>query len=89
MLALLLAVALIGLIVLALLLAGVAIAVVTGVLVLNACLVVLASRHRPAHVARCARQLPDQWRQSSFRRLPEPPADPAAEPAPTLTVHRL
>ncbi|HEV2975024.1 MAG TPA: hypothetical protein VGX69_08520 [Solirubrobacteraceae bacterium] len=94
MLALLLAVALIGLTILALLLAGAAIAVVTGVLVLNACLLVLALRRRPARDRSGARELPEPWRPSSFRRPPEPPgeSDPApadSQSTPTLRVHRL
>jgi hypothetical protein len=94
MLALLLAVALIGLTVLALLLAGAAIAIVTGVLVLNACLLVLTLRRRPAHDRHATSELPEPWRPSSFRRPPEPPgeSDPAladAQSTPTLRVHRL
>ncbi len=94
MLALLLAVALIGLTVLALLLAGAAIAVVTGILALNACLLVLMLRRRPARERPATSELPERWRPSSFRRPPQPPgeSDPApadSESAPTLRVHRL
>ncbi len=88
MLALLLAVALIGLTVLALLLAGALISIVTGVLVLNACLLVLASRRSPARPGDGgAGDPPERWRPSSFRRPPEPPTE--SDPAPTLRAHRL
>ncbi len=88
MLALLLALALVGLTVLALLLAGVIVAVVTGILVANACLVVLVLRRSPARAAHGAREPPERWRPSSFTRPPNAPADPEAEPAATLTVRR-
>lgn len=88
MLALLLAVALIGLTVLALLLAGALIAVVTGVLVLNACLVVLALVRSPGERReRAPSEPPERWRPASFRRPPEPPTE--SETAPTLKAHRL
>jgi polyferredoxin len=85
MLALLLAVALIALTVLALLLAGVVAAIVTGVGLLNALAVVLGLRSRGGRTAAAP---PERWRPSSFRRLPEPPL-PSEQDADELTVHRL
>ena len=83
MLALLLAVALIGLTALALQLAGAAIAIVTGVLVLNACLLVLLSRRRPRREPVVVHE---RWRPSSFKRPPEPSAETELEP--TLKIRR-
>jgi hypothetical protein len=90
MLALLLAVALIALTVLALLLAGVVAAIVTGVVLLNALAVVLGQRSRGARTAAVPPEgrAPERWRQSSFRRMPEPPL-PAEQESDELTVHRL
>jgi hypothetical protein len=84
MLALLLAVALIGLTVLALLLAGILVAVVTAIALLNLGLVVLGLR------AREPRGGPEldgaRWRPSSFRLPPEPPVE--ADDAPRVRIHR-
>lgn len=103
MLALLLAVALAGLIVLALLLAGAVVAAVTGVLAFNASLVVLTLRRRASSDARETRVEQERWQPSSFRRAPEPSPEPTSESAsestgepgearespPVLRVHRL
>ena len=84
MLALLLAVALIALTILALLLAGVVAAIVTGVGLVNAFAVLLGLRSRGGRAPAVA---PERWRPSSFRRPPEPPL-PAEEHADELTIHR-
>jgi Flp pilus assembly protein TadB len=85
MLALLMAVALVGLTALALQLAGAVVAIAAGVLVLNACLlVVLVRAHR--HPPRAPVALPEQWRPSSFKRPPEAPAE--TELAPTVKIRR-
>jgi hypothetical protein len=92
MLALLLAVALVGLTLLALKLADVVVAVVTGLLVLNGCLLVLALLRRPAREEGAADAEP--WRPRAFRRMPASADEPAenaedTEDAPQLKVHRL
>lgn len=89
MLALLLAVALIGLTVLALLLAGILVAVAAAIAVLNLSFVALGLRARRASdgetVAR--EQSPDErWRPTAFRLPPEPPVD--SPDAPRLTIRR-
>jgi hypothetical protein len=88
MLALLLAVAVIGLTVLALLLAGVLVAVLTAIAALNLSLVALGLRvRRPsagAHVA--TEEGAERWRPTAFRLPPEPPVE--SEDAPRLTIHR-
>jgi hypothetical protein len=84
MLALLLAVALIGLTILALLLAGVVAAIVTGIALLNVFAVLLGLRSRGARAPAVG---PERWRPSSFRRPPELPV-PDEDPAQELTVHR-
>ncbi len=94
MLALLLAVALIGLIVLALLLAGALVAAVTGVLVLNAWLVVLALRRGSSQEQPDSGPERERWQPSAFRRPPELPGEPTPAPdagaeLPALRVHRL
>jgi hypothetical protein len=100
MLALLLAVALIGLTVLALLLAGVVVAIVTGVLVLNACLLVLTLHRRPPareplERGPVAHEPSARWQPSSFRRPPRPPGEPQpassaeSESPPALRIQRL
>jgi hypothetical protein len=86
--ALLLAIALLALTVLALLLAGVVAAIVTGVGLLNVFVLVVGLRSR-----RC-RPGPgkaERWRPRSFRRPPAPPLEPEAEEhlhSHSLTVHR-
>ncbi|HEX4483222.1 MAG TPA: hypothetical protein VH081_05500 [Solirubrobacteraceae bacterium] len=87
MLALLLAVALIGLTVLSLLLAGVVVAVVTAIAVLNLSLVVLGLR---APGTRAKRADGERWRPTSFRRPPELPPEPPVEAVevPHVTIHR-
>jgi len=88
MLALLLAVAMIALTILALLLAGVLAAIVTGVGLLNVLALVVGLRSRRA---RPTPSPPDRWYPKSFRRPPPPPLDPEAEEhlhSRTLTVHR-
>lgn len=88
MLALLLAVAMIALTVLALLLAGVLAAIVTGIGLLNVLALVIGLRARPADHAPSA---PERWRPKSFRRPPAPPLDPEADErlrSGELTVHR-
>jgi hypothetical protein len=82
--ALLLAVALIALTVLALLLAGVVAAIVTGIVLLNAIAVLVGLRLRGAGRTPATSE---RWRPSSFRRPPEPPL-PAEDGADELTVHR-
>ena len=84
MLALLLAVALIALTVLALLLAGVIAAIVTGIALLNVFAVLLGLRSRGARTPAVA---PERWRPSSFRRPPEALL-PAEEASDELTVRR-
>jgi hypothetical protein len=84
MLALLLAVALIGLTVLALLLAGVVVAVATAIAVLNLSLVVLGLRTPGSSADRATGG--ERWRPSAFRRPPEAPVE--ADGAPPVTVHR-
>jgi polyferredoxin len=88
MLALLLAIALVALTVLALLLAGVVAAIVTGVGLLNVLALIIGLRSR-----RCRPTMssPERWRPKSFRRPPAPPLEPEAEEhlhARSLTVHR-
>lgn len=86
--ALLLAVALIALTILALLLAGVVAAIVTGIGLLNVLALVIGLRSRPADPTPGA---PDRWRPKSFRRPPAAPLDPEADEQlqpHTLTVHR-
>jgi hypothetical protein len=88
MFALMLALALIGVTVLALLLAGALAAIATGILALNACLLVVAL-HRRA-VKPQASEPRERWRPSSFRRPPEPPGErEEPERGPQLRVHRL
>jgi hypothetical protein len=84
MLALLLAAALIALTILALLLAGVVAAIVTGIGLLNVFAVLLGLRSRGARTADVA---PERWRPSSFRRPPELPV-PDEDPTHELTVRR-
>ncbi len=86
--ALLLAIALIALTVLALLLAGVVAAIVTGVGLLNVLALVIGLRSRRA---RPAPGPPEHWRPRSFRRPPAPPLEPETEEhlhSRSLTVHR-
>jgi polyferredoxin len=88
MLALLLAVALIGLTILALLLSGVVAAIATGVGLLNVLALVIGLRSRRA---RPAPRPPERWRPKSFRRPPAPPLEPEAEEqlhSRSLTVYR-
>jgi hypothetical protein len=88
MLALLLAIALIALTILALLLAGVVAAIVTGIGLLNLSALVIgvrSQRYRPGP------STPERWRPKSFRRPPAPPLEPEAEEhlhSRPLTVHR-
>jgi len=88
MLVLLLAIALVALTVLALLLAGVVAAIVTGIGLLNLFALVIgmrSRRHRPGSGTS------ERWRPKSFRRPPAPPLDPEAEEdlqSRSLTVHR-
>jgi hypothetical protein len=86
MLALLFAVALIGLTLLALALAGVAVAIATGVVLLNASATLLGMRSRALHQVDAARR--ERWRPSSFRPPPEPTQEPLDEREHTLTIHR-
>jgi 4-hydroxybenzoate polyprenyltransferase len=86
MLALLFAVALIGLTLLALALAGVVAAIATGVVLLNAAATLLCRRSRALRERDAARR--ERWRPSSFRAPPEPTLEPLDERAHTLTVHR-
>ncbi len=88
MLALLLAIALIALTVLALLLAGVVAAIVTGVGLLNVFALVIGLRWQRC---RPGPSTSERWRPKSFRRPPAPPLDPEAEEhlhSRSLTVHR-
>ncbi len=87
MLALLLAVALIALTVLALLLAGVVAAIVTGIALLNVFAVVLALGSRRSR-DRTTAPPPERWRPSAFRRPPQPPLESDDEEQHPLTVHR-
>jgi hypothetical protein len=86
MLALLFAVALIGLTLLALALAGVLAAIATGVVLLNTLATLLGMRSRALHEVKAARR--EHWRPSSFRTPPEPTQAPLDERAHTLTIHR-
>jgi hypothetical protein len=88
MLALLLAVALIGLTVLALLLAGVLVAALTAIAVLNLSLVALGLRvRRPSTGEQVASEAPaERWRPTAFRLPPEPPVE--SEDAPRMRIHR-
>ncbi|MFI4991535.1 MAG: hypothetical protein ACHQHO_11570 [Solirubrobacterales bacterium] len=86
--ALLLAVALIALTILALLLAGVVAAIVTGIGLLNVLALVIGLRSRPADPTPSA---PERWRPKSFRRPPAAPLDTEGEEQlhpHTLTVRR-
>jgi len=88
MLALMLAIALIALTVLALLLAGVVAAIVTGVGLLNVFALAIGLRSRRC---RPGPSTSERWRPRSFRRPPAPPLDPEAEEhlhSRSLTVHR-
>ncbi|HEX3909618.1 MAG TPA: hypothetical protein VHW67_02805 [Solirubrobacteraceae bacterium] len=85
MLALLLAVALIALTIVALLLGGVIVAIVTGIALLNVFAVVLGLRSRRD---RSSPHPPERWRPSAFRRLPQPPLEDDEESSHELTVHR-
>ncbi len=88
MLALLLAIALVVSTALALLLAGVVAAIVTGIGLLNLFALVIglrSQRDRPGP------STPERWRPKSFRRPPAPPLEPEAEEhlhSRSLTVHR-
>ena len=90
MLVLLLGVALVGLTLLALKLAGAAVAAVAAVLALNGCVIVLVLLRRPARDEGAPADDFAPWRPTSFKRMPEPAADePAAdEHSPQLTVRR-
>ena len=88
MLALLLAVALVALTILALLFLGVAAAVVTGILLLNAYVLLVGLRSRPRRPTAASRE---HWRPRSFRRPPHPPPEPESEErlhSGSLSVHR-
>ncbi|HTA05816.1 MAG TPA: hypothetical protein VK774_05595 [Solirubrobacteraceae bacterium] len=69
--ALLLAVALIALTILALLLVGVLAAILTGIVLLNAFVLLLGAQSRRAR--RTAAAPAPRWQPSAFRRLPEAP----------------
>ncbi|HEX3433022.1 MAG TPA: hypothetical protein VHT25_03070 [Solirubrobacteraceae bacterium] len=86
MLALLFAVALIALTVLALALAGVVAAIVTGVALVNVFAALLGMRSRSLHDCRAKPR--DRWRPKSFRMPPELTQEPDEEHARSLTVHR-
>ncbi|HXP28886.1 MAG TPA: hypothetical protein VN804_03965 [Solirubrobacteraceae bacterium] len=89
MLALLLAVALIGLTLLALLLAGVLVAAAAAIAALNLCLVVLGLRARaPREDQRHGDPEPHEqrWRPSAFRLPPEPPVE--ADDASPVRIYR-
>ena len=86
MLAALLAVALIGLTVLALLVAGAIAAVATGIVMLNVSATIVCSRSRALRRLRAAHVEP--WRPSSFRLPPEPAGELDEDPAHQLTIHR-
>jgi hypothetical protein len=84
MLALLLAVALFGLTALSLLLAGVVVAVLTAIAVLNLSLLALGLRTRRPRTDRALAD--ERWRPSAFGRLPEPPFE--VDDTPSMTIHR-
>jgi hypothetical protein len=88
MVALLLAVALIGVIVLALLIAGAVVAAVIGVLVFNVLVVVLTLRRRPARSSAvpAAHARVERWQPSSFRHPPTPPSEAPGESADPTAV---
>jgi hypothetical protein len=86
--ALLLAVALIALTILALLLAGVVAAILTGVGLCNVLALLIGLRTRPAELDRDAAE---RWRPKSFGQPPAAPLDPEAEEhlrSRPLTIHR-
>ncbi|HTA35452.1 MAG TPA: hypothetical protein VK761_01955 [Solirubrobacteraceae bacterium] len=84
MLALLLAVALIGLTVLSLLLAGALVATATAIAVLNLGLVAFGLRAR--RPSKQPQPTDERWRPSAFRLPPEPPVE--SDDATRVTVHR-
>ncbi len=86
MLPLFLAVALIGLTALALALAGVVAAIVTGVALVNACATLLGMRSRALHDVNATRR--ERWRPSSFRMPPELEQESQDEHEHSLTIHR-
>jgi membrane protein implicated in regulation of membrane protease activity len=88
MLALLLAVALVALTVVALLFLGVAAAVITGILMLNAFVLLIGVR---SPRRRATASPSERWQPRSFRHPPKPPLDPESEEhlhRRSLTVHR-
>ncbi len=85
MLALLFAVALIALTVLALALAGVVAAVLTGIALVNVFAAILGIRTRALHEGAARRE---RWRPSSFRQPPEPTREPDEDRSQSLTIHR-
>ncbi len=86
MLAVLLAIVLIVLTLLALSVAGVVAAIVTGVAWLNLSAIILGLRsHSPRDEP--STEAPERWRPSSFPERPEPPYE-SEEQSPSVTVHR-
>lgn len=86
MVLLLFTLALVALTVVALLFAGVLIAVVTGVALFNVLALILGMR---THRLRTAAAPRGRWQPSSFRRPPEPPfEEPEEQDRPALTIHR-
>jgi uncharacterized membrane protein YdfJ with MMPL/SSD domain len=89
MLVMLFAVSVIALTLLALLLAGVLVAIATGIALLNVFVVIVGLRiHPPPHAEERA---PARWRPSSFRRPPRPEQELDEESeqlATRLTIHR-
>jgi hypothetical protein len=77
--------ALIALTVLALLLAGVVAAIVTGIALLNMLAMLIGLRTRRRHTETAERE---RWKPSSFRDPPEPPYEKVDEDTPSLTIHR-
>jgi len=86
MLAPLLTVALVALTVLALLLAGVVAAAVTGIVLLNVFATIVCSRSRTLRRMRAAQA--ESWQPSSFRPPPQLPGELHDDPAHPLTIHR-
>jgi hypothetical protein len=80
------ALVLIALTVVALLLAGVVAAIVTGVALVNVFATILCVRSRALHHAGSRPR--ERWRPSSFRLPPEVADEPDEEHAQSLTIHR-
>lgn len=88
MVVLLLVVALVALTILALLLAGVVVSIVTGLTLINVLAMVIGLRRRRDDDEEEAEERPpaERWRPSAFRAPPEPPYE--SDEHPPLTIYR-